>query len=91
METLILLSPDTSAWAVPAGAVDRACYADERYDRAQRRVREVQERLRKTTPARFHPDIDDLDDAVVRAMTEAAECGWRLGMTMARRSARVDA
>lgn len=85
LQLLLLLSPDATKWDVPAGAVDRALWSDERFERARARVREVEDRLRATVPSKFYPDLDDLSDAVHRAMSDAAECGWRLGFAMARR------
>lgn len=86
LQTLLILSPDTSTWEVPIGAVDAATWKDERLDRARNRVREVQARLRANLPARHHPDLDDLDDAMARGLDEAAGVGWRLGMSVSRRT-----
>ena len=89
LQLLLTLSPDTSRWEVPAGAVDAALWSDERFERATKRVREVQARLRANVPSRFHPDLDDLDDAVLRGLNEAAEIGWKLGLTVSRRAVAV--
>ena len=89
VSALLLLSPDTTAWAAPAGCVDAACWADEGFVRAHKRVREVEDRLRGTIPAKHHPDIDDLHEAVQRAVSDAAEIGWKLGVTVVRRSVGV--
>jgi hypothetical protein len=87
VETLMLLSPDTASWEVPSGCVDRAFYSDERFSKAHRRVREVLDRLRDSIPVRHHEDVDDVDTAVRRAMSDAAEVGWRIGMAMSRTNA----
>lgn len=91
LEALMLLSPEVTTWEVPSISVDRAFYSDERFSKAHRRVREVLDRLRESTPARNHDDIDDVDTAVRRAMSDAAEVGWRLGMAMSRKGAEVAA
>lgn len=89
VSALLLLSPDATAWAAPTAAVDAACWADEGFVRAHKRVREVEDRLRGTIPAKHHPDIDDLHEAVQRAVSDAAEIGWKLGVTVVRRSVGV--
>jgi hypothetical protein len=91
LETLTLLAPDTATWEVPSGCVDRAFYSDEKFVKAHRRVREVLDRLRDDAPHRLHDDVDDVDSAVRRAMSDAAAVGWRLGMAMARSNAETAA
>jgi hypothetical protein len=87
--TLVLLSPDTTAWAAPAAAVDAACWADDRFVRAHRRVQEVEDRIRRAIHEKHHPDLDDLHDAVQLAVSDAAEIGWKLGVSVIRRSVGV--
>ena len=89
VSALILLAPDTTAWAAPASCLDAACWADEGFVRAHKRVREVEDRLRSSTPAKHHPDIDDLHEAVNRAISDAAEIGWKIGVAVVRRSVGV--
>lgn len=91
LEALMLLSPEVTTWEVPSSCVDRAFYSDERFAKAHRRVREVLDRLRDDIPARHREDVDDVDTAVRRAMSDAAEVGWRLGMAMSRKSPEVAA
>lgn len=89
VSALLLLSPDTTAWDAPTAAVDAACWADDGFVRAHKRVREVEDRLRASIPAKHHPDIDDLHEAVHRAVSDAAEIGWKLGVAVVRRSVGV--
>lgn len=83
IECLLLLDPTVATWEAPVGSIDRAIHSNPRFVKAHRRVHEVLDRLRSDLPGHAD-DLDDLDTAVRRAMSDAGEVGWRLGIMMSR-------
>lgn len=86
LQALLLLAPDTSTWEVPVGALDKAVEQHDGYVRGRRRVRDGVQRLQEVLPEHRHPDLDELEEHVRTAMTDASEAGWRLGLLMSRTS-----
>lgn len=84
LEALLVLSPDTTTWAIPVGAIDKAVEQHPRYVRGRRRVRDLVERLREVLDDDHDPDLAELEEHVRQAMLDASEAGWRLGLLMSR-------